>query len=287
MTVSLAGCNSFRCQPVDAKTALARELTCGGLDAIEKGNDDRGCILLQRAVAEQPNDHRIRVHLAESLKQRGQMILAIQQMTEATKIAKDDPELHARLGKMHLEAGNISEAINRADAALAIDNRNAAAWALKGTALRRWGKNEDAMTALHRALDYQPEYTEVELELAGLYAELDRPLRALSTLDVCCARYAPGREPPEVLIQQGRMLARMNRFERAIATVSSLTDRTDVKPAAFEELCRLQQAAGDFSNARITIAQACERWPDDAGLRAAMNSMPNSVGAATAQNWKN
>ena len=283
---SLTGCQTFRCQPVDAKTALARELTCGGLDAIEKGQQDRGCVLLQRAAEEQPNDHRIRVHLAESLKQRGQTIQAIEQMKEATNIAKNDPELYTKLGFLYLESGSISQALNQSEKALAIDSRRADSWALKGKSLKRWGRTDEAMAALHRALDYQNEYTDVELELAAIYLEQDRPLRAFSTLEVCRSRYAPGREPQQLLIEQGKVLAKMQRYDRAIDTIVAATKRQDAVPTAFTELARIQIQAGDFSNARLTIAKGSERWPNHGGLRTALVSLPETITAGTAQNLR-
>lgn len=285
-SIIVPGCQTFRCQPVDAKTALARELTCGGLDAIEKGNQDRGCVLLQRAVEEQPDDHRIRVHLAESLKRRGQTIQAIEQMKAATEIAAHDPELRTKLGNLYLEAGNISEALNQAEHALAIDSRRAEAWALKGMALRRWGRVDEAMAALHRALDYQDEYTDVELELAGIYVDQNRPLRAFSTLEVCRSRFAPGREPEALLIEQGRVLASMKRYDRAVDTIVAATQRQNASPRTFSELARVQIEAGDLSNARLTLASACEKWPNHSGLRSAMLSVPNSSITGTAQNAK-
>ncbi len=139
--------------------------------------------LFTEALQLTSSDDRAHWGLAESLWQRGERQMALKHMEEAVRLSAADPRLMRRLGKMYLEMDRLLEAEQQSLAALQADRQSADVWALRGDCLKRQGVVNDALAAYHQALALQPEYPEVQVEIAELYRQQGRYDRLLATID--------------------------------------------------------------------------------------------------------
>jgi predicted Zn-dependent protease len=74
-------------------------------------------------------------------------------------------------------------------------------------------------------LSYQQPLPEVQLAIAEIYAQENRPQRALATLQALAASFPPGQVPPEVSYHEGlalRALGRHQDAEQALARTASI-----------------------------------------------------------------
>jgi tetratricopeptide (TPR) repeat protein len=213
---SSAGCRVFRRQQTsDEGIAAARHLSLQGLDAQQRGQWERAETLFASAILKCPGDERARYGYAESLWQRGAWDQAIGHMEDAVRLSGDDPERLVRLGQMYRSQGNLPLAGRQADRAIAANPQLATAWALRGHVWHAQGNRTEALTSYHRALSYQQPLPEVQLAIAEIYAQENRPQRALATLQALAASFPPGQVPPEVSYHEGLALRALGRHQDA------------------------------------------------------------------------
>jgi cytochrome c-type biogenesis protein CcmH/NrfG len=123
-------------------------------------------------------------------------------MEEAVRLSGDDPERVVQLGRMYRSRGDLPRAGEQARRAIAANPQLASAWALQGEVSAAQGNRSEALASFHRALSFQPQYAEVQLAIAGIYEQENRPQRALATLQSLAASFSPGRTPIEVVIRE-------------------------------------------------------------------------------------
>ena len=110
------------------------------------------------------------------------------------------------------------------------------------------GKLDRALADYHRALGYAPSDPEILLEVAEVYRRMNKPQRALETLQSLDDTYSPGEEPSEVLRLMGLAYEALGRRE----------DGADV-------FCRLgesEQLAGRSADAVTAARHALSLQPD-------------------------
>src|SRR5262245_19137922 len=220
------GCRSFRSHKVsDESIAAARQLSLQGIDAQQRGHWDRAEMLFAAAILKCPGDERARFGYAESLWQRGAREQAVVHMEEAVRLSGNDPERLVRLGQMYRQSGDLPLAGREADRAIANNPTLASAWALRGQVWQGQGNRAEALTSYHRALSYQQPLPEVQLAVAEIYEQENRPQRALATLQALAATYPAGQVPPEVSHREGLALHALGRHqdgERALARADAV-----------------------------------------------------------------
>ncbi len=128
-------------------------------------------------------DDRAHWGLAESLWQRGEKQAALKHMEEAVRLSASDPRLMRRLGKMYLNLDRVADADRQSLAALQADRQSAEVWGLRGDCLVKLGDLDGALAAYHQALALQPDFPDVQLEIAELYRQQGRYDRLLATID--------------------------------------------------------------------------------------------------------
>jgi tetratricopeptide (TPR) repeat protein len=263
------GCRAFRCQKASDETiAEARQLSLQGMAARQRGRWDQAEALYADAVLKCPRDERARCGYAESLWQRGAQAEAVAHMEEAVRLSGHDPERVVQLGEMYLARGEWERSGQQADRAIAANPQLAGAWALRGKVLSAQGSRTEALASFHRALKFQQQYPEVQLALAEIYNQQNRPQRALATLQSLADGFPPEQVPVEVLIHQGLALRQLGRHPDAAASLALAAERGNPSADLLYELGRTQLAGGDTSAARLAMAAALERDPDHAGAQA-------------------
>ncbi len=263
LTLGLAGCATLKRNPVPQNVIDARQYSLDGLDAMQRQQWGKAEGLFLEAIKECPVDERAHQQYAEALWHRDACAKAIAHLERSVELSGGDPIRRVRLGEMYLAKGQIEPAWEQVEAAIESQRKLASAWALRGDILRKQGRLEEAVVDYHRALSLQPQYPHVQMAAAGVYRELNRPRRALATLEVLATQYPPSEVPRDVLVQQGLALKAMDRFDDAVTMLTAASRRGDPTLDILYHLSEAQLAAGDTANARLAARQALTLAPDN------------------------
>jgi Tfp pilus assembly protein PilF len=252
------GCHIFRSRPVDLRSSMAREMTCDGIDAMQRGRTLEAQGLFAKAAQAAPDDQRIRAELARTLAVNGQLEQAIEQMRHAVALSGGEASYHVELGELYLQTKRLLQAREQADLALNANRRLAGAWSLRGRVEAELGQLEQARTSLHRALAHDHELSDVSFRLAQIYFELDQPQRSLAVLDNLTRRYTADDIPAEYILLDARALADLGQLDQSADRLALVADRPEPDPAILLELSRIHQLRGDLGNAKRTLMRGRE-----------------------------
>ena len=242
---------------------MARSLSLRGFESLEQQKFEDAESLFVDALRRSPNDERAQWGYAEVLWQRGQPESAIKHMSKAVLLSGSSPEMLVRLGQMYLEQGDYARARENADAALRTRRDDPTAWALKADVHRCSGQTEDAICCYQRAMVYRPEWPEVQVTVADLYRQSQRPQRALATLDRLADQRSENQVPPRAYLVRSQTLDDMGEREAAIMCLRSAAAR--LAPDQTElmyEFATQQMALGDLLEARLCLGRALQRDPN-------------------------
>jgi tetratricopeptide (TPR) repeat protein len=255
------GCSSLGRQQQRDNVVQARQTALRGMDAAQAGQWDVAERLYRQAVDICPVDERARRGFAETLWQRGQRDQAIQQMQEAARLAGDEATMLVRLGEMYLATGDLQRAELLADQAVGSGRAPASAYQLKGNILRHNGAWREALASYHKALSVQPDFPEVQMAVARLYLEHQRPQRALSTMQAMADQYPVDQQPANVLYWQGVVLKSLERYAQA-ADCFALADERGLHTAdLLYQLAETRYRTGDLAQAQLALQRARQLDP--------------------------
>ena len=254
-----AGCAlAGRRGPAPDDIAAARALSQQGLAAVQAGQWDQAETLLRKSVESSPADAVSRRYLAEALWRRDAFEDAIVQINAAVDADSKDAQLAVRAGEMLLATKSYELAALRADQAIRVDSKLAAAWALRGRAYLRMNQTERALADLQRALEYAPQDRDVLLDIAGIYQLIGQPTRRLTTLHQLMDTYPSGQKPQPLLLMEAMALKELGRGRQA---TESLRAASQVGPPSADVLSQLAQAhasMGEYDLATHAAQQALE-----------------------------
>ena len=267
-TVLAAGCQFAGGKgPVSKSLATCRQLSQQGIAAAERGQMARAERLLSRAVSTYPLDPEARRNYADVLWQQGTREDAVAQLKEAARLAGEDATIRVRLAEMYLATGQIGLARRNAELALDLDPKLSTAWAIRGDLTGAAGQLDQALADYHRALGYAPDDRRIMLQIAELYRRMNRPERALATLQSLADRYSPGEEPPQVSHLLGNSLVALGRYEEGIENLSAAIDRAGPTPELFCSLGEAELLAGRPAAAAAEARRALTLKPQHGPAR--------------------
>ncbi len=285
MVILLAsGCTSLYRKPVSDDVVAARQLSLRGIDAMQRDQWDEAEQLFQRAIETCPVDERAHCRYAETLWRRGSTDEAIAHMEKAVQLSGGDPQLLVQIGEMHLVRGQFDKAAKQAKQAIHANAQLASAWALQGSVLNQRGQIDEALACYHRALSFQPHYPQVQISVAEIYRHQGRPQRAMATLDALADQFPPGKQPQQVLYLQGLAHKALGRYDDAVESLTSASQRGPSSADLLYHLSEAQLLAGDPVNARLAVLQALDRDPQHQAsqqLKAHIESRQQRMAAAT------
>lgn len=288
LVFSCSGCQSFSQLLARRGTAAeANRLMQGGINALQDGRTSQAESLLNRAATTRPEDPRIRENLARALAQQGKLDLAIENMSQAVTNSHGDPLLNVQLGKLYLQAGQLPQAAGQASLALELNRKLPEAWTLKAESELAQGNLSSALSHFQRALGYQPNMPDVQIKVASIQRQLGRPMRALSTLEHMLRQYPTEQQPEPAVILASSVLMDVQQTGHAIEMLTAATERQNSTSAAFVQLSKAQLAAGQLSQARLTLVQASSAFPDQPEIQqqlAGLQSSDERVAAAGLDN---
>ena len=164
----------------------------------------------------------------------------------------------ARNGSILFNRGDLSQARQRVDRALELDERSAAAHVELGNLLARSGDIEGAMREFETAIEIDPETAEAQNNLAGLLFEGGRTEEGLARL-----REASRALPGETNIQFNLAVAlqRQNENDEAIEVLRSILDIRPAQVPAMHMLGYILASRGQYDEAVGLFARAVQLQP--------------------------
>ncbi len=257
LLLASSGCSLMRGRgAAESNVVSARQLTIRGEESIRQDKWDEAEQLFTEAIQVYNADERAHSMYAEVLWRRGDRLGAIEHLEKAVTLSGGAAPMQVRLGDMYLAAGDLAGARYWGEKAIAVDQKLPGAWALLGKVHQRMGEDDAALANFHRALSYQPHLPDVQLAVASIYRQSDRPQRMLATLQRLQENYPPGEQPTEVLAQLGAAYKRLGRYENAVQTLMIVAKRQPDSAEALYQLSEAQLLSGDPLNAQVALQQA-------------------------------
>jgi tetratricopeptide (TPR) repeat protein len=262
--LSNLGCQSF-C-PFAKKTreslVSARQWASGGLEALHNGRLETAKGLLSRAVEQNPNDASVRENLARTLHKSGDTEQAISQMQHAVELSKGDPRMIVELGEMYLDTGQWWHARNQVDLALNANHRFAPAWALSGKTEKAKGNYSQALADFQRALGFNPEMPQVQMQIVDTYQRMGNSHRALSAIEQILNKLPSDKVPESVVLAKSVAMIDLDLVRPAIDLLQTASNKKHASSVVFVRLGQAQLLAGQVSQARMTLNRGKLAYPN-------------------------
>jgi tetratricopeptide (TPR) repeat protein len=259
-----SGCRTLNSGRQKRELAAARQFSLRGADALQQQNYSDAEALFSEALRRSPDDERAQWGMAEVLWEKGHHKVAAQHMEAAAEIGGEHPEMLVRLGEMHLQTGDLDAAMENATRALQGNRQHPDAWALHGEVLTRQGQHEEAVQSYHRALIARPNNPSVQIALADVYYKLERPQRALATLELIADGHPEGLVSPKAWMLKGQSLAALGESWEAQKCLRQAANFADADDASLlRQLAEAQFAAGDLAEARICLGRSLRHDPQN------------------------
>ena len=247
---------------MDRHVAVSRDLTLQGLEASSNQNNSGAENYFSQAVSSDPDNVEARMLLAASYQKRGQTSEAIQQLEEALKIAPGNDELICQLGECYVVSKQEKYAYRLSQLALRKNRESVPAWTLKARTLWQMGLKEPALADYQRALRIDPNNAELRYQMASLYLEMGKPLRALTTLDQIADEFDEEKIPEPILLQQSVALQQMNRNTEAVDRLKVGFDRGGYSENLAEAYVTALVRDSDFESANNALRLAQRQLPN-------------------------
>jgi len=261
-----SGCRAISQYGESKQSIAARRLSRQGLEAMHAGQWDVAEGLFSNALELTAADDRAHWGLAESLWQRGEQQAALKHMEEAVRLSASDPRLMRRLGKMYLDLDRVDDADRQSLAALQADRKSAEVWGLRGDCLMKVGDHAGALAAYHQALALQPDYPDVQLQVAELYRQEGRYDRLLATIDRLQDTIgSDGVCPARAHMLRGVALHQLQRHGDAQRCFLEAIATDPDNPEPHLHLAALFLEQGDAESARLPLQQAIALSPQSPG----------------------
>jgi len=241
--------------PVPQDVADCRKLSQRAVGALHRGDIATAESLAQRAVQTNPHDAQAHQLYSEALWRGGQHESAIAQAQEAQKLQPDDPLMTVRLGEQYLEQGRSQEAVELANQAIDLCPNCGSGWALRARGRANLGQLNESLPDFQQALRYQPTDQKLLLEFAELHRRMNRPERALATLGSLRETYPAGEEPPQLLVLEADAFAALGRWPQSVRARSQLAQKMPT-PENWQLLAVAQERAGQSTAAVASMAEA-------------------------------
>lgn len=252
----------------DENVISARQLTMQGQEALQNNSPATAEALFAQAIQLCPVDEHARAHYANSLWGSGKREEAILQMKEAVRLSGGDPELLVRLGRMHLQQGDLRSASVFAHRSIERNSKYAEAYLLRGEVYGQSHHHREALADYHQALALGAAESDTLLAIAEIYRAQGRPRRALATLDELAQRFPQGEEPLELLYLSGLAMKAVGRHHDSIHQLTTAHSRGLATPELHYHLAEAYLQINDRANAEVIWKAGEQQWPNHPALAA-------------------
>ena len=277
------GCSVFRNTATDQHVTISRDLTLKGLQANHLQNETQAEQFFTSAVHSDPENIEARMHLAELYRQRNSLEAAIQQLERCNRLSPGNCSVMTELGNCYADSNDNARALELADSALRQNRESIEAWKLKAKVLWRMGRRKESLADYQRGLHLDPNDTEIRRNMARLYMEIDKPLRALTTLDMIANEYDEQEVPEQLLVDQALALRKMDRLPEAIDRMRVGFERNSFSESFAQQYVAALIDAGELQQATSAIRIANRQYPQSNGINQLWAKVQNGNSVRLAQ----
>lgn len=250
-------------------------MTQRGVQAMHRDDWEGASKLLAEAKQSCPYDVQARTHYAEALWQTGKQKEAIAEMAAALAISSDDPLLHTRLGRMHLEAGDPTLAHMAANKAIDGDPKCAPAWKLQGDlALLRSDLAAAKLSYIRASMYGGTTDPEVQIRLASTYRQTGQPSQALACIALIQQTEIGGRLPAEVGIEQALAYRDQGRHLDAAERLGQMAETNELSADLLLVWAECEVSAGRLARAEYAANAALRLNPEHGGALTLVSQLP-------------
>ena len=186
----------------------------------------------------------------------------------------ESPELRVALGQRFLAQGQLNSARSAARAAIELAPTSADAWQLIGDVDASDQQFEQALADYQHALGFDANRTDLQMRVAQCYLQLNRPLRAASTLENLVNR--PDQTASvELLALYGNVMQEIGQHSRATQAYAAACDDPRATSEHFIRLSHSQVLAGDVSASAATLHACLQKFPDSSEARMLLAQVSN------------
>lgn len=276
MLAVLSGCSTFsQANASHQKIVQARQLTQRGVQAMHRDDWENAEKLLAEAKKNAPYDLQARMHYAETLWKTGQQAEAIAELESATSLGNDDPNLHARIGRMYLDTGDPTKAHISANRAIECDPKYAPAWQLQGDlALLRRDLESAKLCFIRAATNSEATNRDVQLRLASTYRQLGQPSQALACISIVRQTEFGHRLPADVGVEQALAYRDLGRHLDAADCLAELAETNEMTADLLYTWAECEVAAGRLARAEYAANSALQVNPQHASALQLVGQLP-------------
>ncbi|HIK17911.1 MAG TPA: tetratricopeptide repeat protein [Leptolyngbyaceae cyanobacterium M33_DOE_097] len=222
-----------------------------------------------RILAVKPKEAKTWAIRAELLMQAKDYPEAVASLERVLALQPPTSALHTRHCQALSELGKQAEALAACEAAITLDKdwgtlAPAIAWFAKGTALKRMGRNEEALETYEKALVFSPSNSEILTEQCRVQSELGQQAEAIAT----CGRALDfnqnwgDRSPAIAWLNKALALTRANKLPEAVAAYDKALEVTPKDPATWTQQGMLLAQMGQHATALAAYDQALKISPN-------------------------
>ena len=283
---SLTGCRLFSPRITLETLTTAAEIERRGDQLYKTGQYNAAADRFEEAAAMVTSDQLVRRKLADTYWAENRYNAAIAAMRTAIKLANPvfDRELlqewFVRLAEMHLDVGNVEQALYWVDQAIADNPQMLSARVVRGSIFERVKSYEAALKDYHFALSLMAEEpsaerVRVKIEVARIYSHQQRPHRVLAMTSAIDTRTLQPSQATDVHLIRATALRDRQRLSDAVRELKQILI-IDVNHAqAHFVLASTYWQQGDIVRAQNSLAEVFRLNPNHpAALRLQQHMMP-------------
>jgi predicted Zn-dependent protease len=117
-------------------------------------------------------------------------------------------------------------------------------------------QQDDALADLERAVELEPDRSDLLVEIASIYRQRGQNTRCLAAIYHVLDSYPSGEEPQSVLVMQGQTLMDLGRPQQAATAFLAATQHGPPSADLYCSLAQAYSAGGRFEEASAAAQQA-------------------------------
>lgn len=220
---------------------------------------DEALALLDRARDMQPSHAWTMLYRGVALAQLGRDEEAVGQLIAAADQQQDDIDIQVDAARHLALLEYQQDALVCAERAIAMDETDAGAHAVRGEVLERLGRIEDAIPAREAALAIDPEDSDTRYYLAVDLCDLGRFQEAYEVAQPLFGEYA---DDADIVRLHGACLSYLGRHEEALGKWAELERLEGLVPNLLHNRASTLDALGHHEEALATINEAISLEPE-------------------------
>jgi tetratricopeptide (TPR) repeat protein len=222
--------------------------------------------ILKNLLNSHPNepDPALRLNLGRAYRLKGDLAAARAEFEEALRQRKDFAAAQYELGRIYLERRQPAEALQAANAAVALGPTNRRSRLLQAWSLASTGDTTKARGILDQLIKESPKDTEARLQLGMISLQQAKYHEAVDILEEL---RAGGDSDPNVTTSLANAYIGLRQYEKARETLSEALKQSPGSLQIREELAQTTAMAGDYALAVAQFQKLIAQDPKSARLQ--------------------